>query len=94
LGSSQNTFNLNGVNGAQTVGFMWATEQTIISSPYTAIVYTTAWYPSNVIDVYPAGGGRQYGAITSMDNDGFTIDWKKDGSPASGTINVIYVAFP
>jgi hypothetical protein len=34
----------------------------------------------------------QYGYITSMDNDGFTIHWIKFGSPPAGTITSAYKA--
>jgi hypothetical protein len=37
-------------------------------------------------------GAWQGGYVTSLDNDGFTINWTKTGSP-TGTLKVIYTAF-
>lgn len=44
--------------------------------------------------VYTDTGGANYyiGAIQSMDSDGFTINWTKNGSP-TGTISILYTAF-
>lgn len=51
------------------------------------------WFNTNVIDVYPAGGGRHHGAISSFNDDGFTIAWTKTDAP-TGTIYCRFIAFP
>lgn len=55
------------------------------------ICYTTAWYPTTGIDCYPTAGGRQFGVILSLDNDGFTIQWTKTATP-TGTIRATFTA--
>ena len=46
---------------------------------------------SNLVDFTGTPPDGQYGAIISMDDDGFTLRWTKLGSP-SGTITVVYLA--
>jgi len=82
-------------NGTARSG-MYQTNQNIInlypSGIDTATTYTAAWYRTAIIDLYQ-GADRQYGYITSLDSDGFTMSWTKVGSP-TGTLACTYVAYP
>lgn len=50
---------------------------------YEATVYS--------IRCYMAAGVYLSGHITSFNDDGFTINWVKTGSPTGGSVNVIYI---
>jgi hypothetical protein len=54
-------------------------------------ISTTVWYAMDNVSGFHSNGGRHDGAVTSYDDDGFTLTWTKTGSP-TGTIWIYYLA--
>ncbi len=65
------------------------------SSGGAVVPHGTNWTlnASAIYLVYSGSAGDQYAVLTSFDSNGFTLTWTKDGSPASNTATIYYLAF-
>lgn len=45
-----------------------------------------------IVDFVTAGASQE-ATLTSLDTDGFTINWTKNGSPPAGTATIQFMAF-
>lgn len=82
----------NNAVGEASIGIDDASIHYAISDNTT--ITTDVWKRHLLISVHDAhSSGNVYdGYVTSLDSNGFTVDWTKYGTP-TGTLSIIYLAF-